>query len=99
MKALSDELEAVDLSLIIELFKRNDVLAKGKVSLLEVGERDRTLVDYPDAKDEFAEVLVIFVREDAVKDARPETIHVQKQLPGFVATRKLFGGISRGAAK
>ena len=57
------------------------------------------MVDYSDPKDEFAEVFVVLVGEDSVEDTGSKAIDVQKQLPGFVAARKLFSGISGGTTK
>ena len=37
---MADEVDAVDLSLIVEFLKLDDVFAKGEVSFLEAGERD-----------------------------------------------------------
>ena len=85
VEALSDEVEAFDLPLVVKLFELDDVLTQGEISFFEAGDGDRALVDCADAKDEFAEVFVVLVREDAVENARPKSIDVQKQLPGFVA--------------
>ena len=86
METLTDKVEVVDLSLIVEFFKLYDVFAEGKIGFLEAGDRNRPLVDNADPKNEFAEVFVIFVREDTVEDTGPEAIDVQKQFPGLVTT-------------
>jgi len=78
VKALADKLEAVNLSLVVELFKLDDVLAKGKVGFFEAGDGNRALVNCADTKNKFAEVPVVLVWEDTVEDARPEAIDVEK---------------------
>jgi len=83
---LLNKLEAVDLSLIIELFKFDDVLAKGEIGFFEAGNGDRVLVDRSDAKNEFAKVPVVLVGEDTIEDTGPEDVDVQKEFPGFVTT-------------
>ena len=78
MKALADKVEAADLPLVIEVFELDDIFTEGKIGLFEAGHGHRALVNCPDSKNELAEVFIILVREDAVEDARPETIDVEK---------------------
>ena len=77
-------MDAVDLSLIVELFESKDKFAEGKISLFKAVDGDGTLVDRPDTENELAEVSVILVREDAIEEARAQAIDVQKQLPSLV---------------
>ena len=86
MEALADELEAVYLSLVVKLFELDDVFPKGETCLFEAGDGNRALVDRADSKNEFAEVFVVLVREDAIEDAGPKAVHIQQQLPGFITT-------------
>lgn len=78
MKALTNEVETVDLSLVIEIFELDDIFPEGKVGLFEARDGHRSLVNYPNAKDELAEVLVVLVRENAMEDARAKAIDVQQ---------------------
>lgn len=86
METLTDKVEAVDLSPIVEFFELYDIFAEGKIGFLEVGDRNRPLVDNANPKNEFAEVFIIFVREDTIEDTGSKAIDVQKQFPGFVTT-------------
>lgn len=86
VETLADEVDTVDLSLVVELFKLDDELAKGKIGFLKAGNRNRALVDCPDAKDKLAEMSVVLVGEDAVEDPRAETVDVEKQLRRLVTT-------------
>jgi len=68
--------ETVDLSLVVEILEFNDILAKGVISLFEACNRNRALIDRPNAKNEPAEVFVILVGEDTVEDTGTEPIDV-----------------------
>jgi hypothetical protein len=92
-------METVNLSLIVEFFELYNIFAKGEIGFFEAGDGNQALVDCADAKNKLAEVLIVLVGEDTVEDAGPEAIDVQKQLPGFITTRKFIGGISRRATK
>ena len=76
MKTLADKMEAIDVSAIVQLFKLNDIFTKGKVGFFEACNRNQTLVDSLDAKNESAEVFVILLREDTVEDTRAKAIDV-----------------------
>lgn len=78
MKALTDKMEAVNLSLIVECFELNDEFPKGKFSFFEARKGDGALVDDSDAKNELAEVFIVLVGEDAVEDARAKAVDVQE---------------------
>ena len=69
-------MEAITFSLIVECFKLDDKFAKGKLGLFQANDRNGALVDRPDAKNELAEVLIILVGEDTVKDARAEAVNI-----------------------
>ena len=84
MKALADEMEAVDFPLVIKVLELDNIFAESEIGLFEAGDGNRALVHYPDAKDELAEMFVVFVREDAVEDTGSETIDIQKQFPCLV---------------
>ena len=76
MKTLADKMEAINVLAIVQLFKLNDIFTKGKVGFFEACNRNRTLVDSPDAKNESAEVFVILLGEDTVEDTRAKAIDV-----------------------
>ena len=78
MKTLADEVEAVNLPLIVEFLELYNVFAKGKIGFFETGDRNQSLVDYPDSENEPAEVFVICVGENAVEDTRTEAIDVEE---------------------
>ena len=65
--ALSDEMEALDLPLIVEQLKLQDPLEKKSVSKLELFGRDFTLVHNPDAYHEFTVVPVVRLWEYSVE--------------------------------
>ena len=69
-------MEAIDLSLIIQHFKLDNVFTKGKVGFFETCDGNRTLVDHPNAENKPAEVFIILLREDAIEDTRPKAIDV-----------------------
>ena len=79
-------METVNFPLIVEFFELNNIFAKGEVSFFKAGDRIRALVDYPDAENEFAEVLVILVRKDTIEDTGTKAINIQKQFPCFITT-------------
>ena len=76
MEALADEMEALDLSLIIEGLELDDVLTEGKVGFAEAGDRDRALVYRPNAEDKLAEMAVVLVRENTIEDPWSEAIYI-----------------------
>ena len=76
VKALADELEAVDLSLIIKFLELDDVFTEGKVGFSEAGDGDRALVYYPNAENELAEMFVVLVGENAIEDAGSKAVYV-----------------------
>ena len=92
-------METINLSLIVEFFKLDDIFVKGNICFFEAVERNGTLVDCPDTKDELAEVFVILVWEDAIEDTRAKSIDVEKQLPCLVTAQKFIDRISRGATE
>ena len=69
-------MEAIDVLAIVQLFKLNDIFVKGKVGFFEACNRNRTLIDNSDAKNESAEVFVILLGEDTVEDTRAKAIDV-----------------------
>ena len=78
VKTLADEVEAVNLPLIVEFLELYDVFTKGKISFCEAGDRNRSLVDYPDSKNKLAEVFVICVGENAVEDTGTKAVDVEE---------------------
>lgn len=78
MKALADKMETINLSLIVESLELYHIFAKGEIGFFEAVHRNRSLVDYPDAEYELAEVCVIHVGENTIKDARAKAVNVEK---------------------
>src|ERR1700733_6876812 len=99
MDTLTNEMNAVSPTLVVEFLEFFCKLAEELVSPLEIIWVDNPLLQDLNARDIFTEICPVFVRENMPEESRAKSEKINLKLPGFVSGIDLLSRIPRCTTK